>query len=110
MGVTGSSVEEESQSGDNIWQYREGGSATTKSADPPGSPRAHKAPPPVKPKPSRPAPPNKNSVGSDLMATIQAAQAARSHRPPLGSASSLENLVDEEKKVTGTGVDSDTFL
>ena len=99
-----SSIDEDNQSGDCVGQ---GGSPAPKGAESPGSPRFHKAPPPVKPKPSRPTPPSKNNTGSDLIATLHAAQSARSHRPPLGSSSSLDNLVDEEKK---GGVEDDTFL
>ena len=107
------SLDESSQVGEGIWQYREDvGPPVAKPVDSqaPGSPRAHKAPPPVRPKPSRPTPPNKHNSGSDLMATIQAAQAARIHRPPLGSSSSVDMASESGKRERPGSVEDDTFL
>ena len=112
LGSLGASLDDSNQSADSIWQYREGGPPAAKAPDSPGSQPAHRAPPPVKPKPKplRPTPPNKNNAGSDLMASIQAGQVARSHRPPLGSSSSVDNIIEDDKKTHRLSVEDDTFL
>jgi hypothetical protein len=94
-----------------IWHFREGSPATGKIVDSPSSPRssiAPKIPPAVKPKPKggRPNPPSRMESGSDLLASIQAAKAARTHRSSAGDKLSP----DEERRASQGSVGDDTQL
>ena len=96
--------EEHRKSGESVWQPR-GDANSPANNTPPGSPRTTtgaKIPPAVLPKPkkSNPSPPfRKNS--DDLLASLQAAQAVRSHR--------ASGSVEDPRKSRGSVGDDTAF-
>lgn len=98
-----------SSSNEGAWHVRENVSST-----PPASPRtsvSHKVPPAVKPKPksSKPVAPDRRE-SDDLIASLHAAQAALSHRPPgPGGAEANESSAGELRR-SRTSVGDNTFL
>ena len=98
-----------SSSNEGAWHVRENVSST-----PPASPRtsvSHKVPPAVKPKPksSKPVAPDRRE-SDDLIASLHAAQAALSHRPPgPGGAGANESSAGELRR-SRTSVGDNTFL
>lgn len=99
-----------------VWHFRESSPGSTKTPDPPSSPRSSigpKIPPAVKPKPKggRPNPPSRVESGGDLLASIHAAQAARTHRTSSGgSPDEKTNDKTSDKRDSQGSVGDDTQL
>ncbi|XP_020900338.1 SLIT-ROBO Rho GTPase-activating protein 1 [Exaiptasia diaphana] len=94
-----------------VWQVREATGGTPKQAETPPSPRSSlgpRIPPAVKPKPKPnrgPNPPSRGESGTDLLASIHAAQAALTHR------TSTDDKNEAEKRRESQGsVSDDTQL
>lgn len=93
-----------------VWHSKEGSPGLTKTPDPPSSPRSSmgpKIPPAVKPKPKggRPNPPSRIESGCDLLASIHAAKAARTHRTSTGG-SPEEKASDKRDSQVSVGDDT----
>lgn len=104
-GGGGATKEEHRKSVEGVWQQREEANIPANHT-PPSSPRtttAPKIPPAVRPKPKggrNPQPPNRKN-SDDLLASLQAAQAVRSHRGSGG--------VDDPRKSRGSVGDDTAF-
>ena len=104
-GGGGATKEEHRKSVEGVWQQREEANIPANHT-PPSSPRtttAPKIPPAVRPKPKggrNPQPPNRKN-SDDLLASLQAAQAVRSHRSSGG--------VDDPRKSRGSVGDDTAF-
>ncbi|KAK3728742.1 hypothetical protein QZH41_002667 [Actinostola sp. cb2023] len=94
-----------------VWQVREVTPTSTKLPETPPSPRSSfgpRVPPAVKPKPKGgrgPNPPSRVESGTDLLASIHAAQAARTHRTSTGEKGS-----PEERRRSRGSLSDDTQL